>query len=87
MNSIELTNDSYINTWRFIEDYLPNYSNRDDVLLDDILFRFINDEFVCAEDIEWIVKEFNGDKCLIKEELVRLESRFMSESLHAYYGL
>ncbi len=29
-----------IDYWDFICEYLPNYENRDDVLLSDILFRF-----------------------------------------------
>lgn len=78
-------NNSYHNAWRFIEEYLPNYSNRDDVLQDDILLRFIEGDDVCEEDMEWVEKEFQSDKKEITNELVRLESRFMAEALQAYY--
>lgn len=71
--------------WRFIEEYLPNYSSRDDVLQDDILFRFIDGDEVSEEDLKWIEDEFENDKNLVKEELVRLETHFISESLKAYW--
>ena len=80
-------NNSYYDSWHFIEDYLPNYSSRDDVLRDDILLRYYEDDDVCEEDIKWIQEEYQSDKHLLKEELVRLESRFMLESLQAYYGI
>ena len=54
--------------WKFIEDYLPNYSSRDDVLCDDILYRYIDGDEVCQDDIEWIMSDFRGDKMLIKKE-------------------
>lgn len=73
--------------WRFIEEYLPNYSSRDDVLRDDILFRFVDGDDVSEEDLKWIEDEFKNDKNLVKEELVRLESRFMVESLKAYWSV
>ncbi len=71
--------------WRFIEDYLPNYHSRDDVLCDDILYRYFEDDEVSDEDMLWILEEFNGDKKLVKEELVRLEKRFIEEALCAFY--
>jgi hypothetical protein len=71
--------------WRFIENYLPNYSSRDDILRNDILFRYFDDDDVCDEDMQWIKAEFNGDKQLVKEELIRLEKGFFEESLKAYY--
>lgn len=85
MNNTKQISNSYISTWRFIEDYLPNYSSRDDILRNDILFRYLDDDDVCDEDMQWIKAEFNGDKHLVKEELVRLEKGFFEESLKAYY--
>ena len=73
--------------WRFIEEYLPNYSSRDDVLRDDILFRFVDGDGVGKEDLKWIEDEFKNDKNLVKEELIRLESRFMVEALKAYWSV
>lgn len=71
--------------WRFIESYLPNYSSRDDVLWDDILTRFLEGDDVCEEDMAWISEEFNCDKQLVKEELIRMETGFAQEALVAYY--
>ena len=77
----------YLNTWRFIEENLPNYSSRDDVLLDDILLRYIEGDDASEEDLEWIEAEFHNDNHLIKEEIIILETGFMNESLQAYYNL
>lgn len=85
MSSTGLTNKSFINLWRFFEKYLPNYYSRDDVLLDDILFKYIDGDEVCEEDMKWIEVEFNSDKTLVKEELVRLETKFATEALRSYY--
>ena len=71
--------------WDFIANYLPNYSSRDDVLRDDILFRYINSEDVCDEDLQWIEDDFKGDKSLVIDELIRLETGFMTEAIGAYY--
>ena len=73
--------------WRFIENYLPNYSSRDDVLLDDILLRYIEGDDVCEDDLKWIEEEFHNDNNLIKEEIIRLETSFIKESLNAFYCL
>ncbi len=85
MTNIKQTSNSYHNAWRFIEDYLPNYSRRDDVLIDDILLRYVEGEDVNDDDMRWIAAEFHSDKKKIVEELVKLESEFMAEALQAYY--
>ena len=85
MNNTEFINNYADNFWNFIEKYLPNYYTRDDVLYDDILFRFIDDDNVSEEDLAWIAEEFNSDKKLIKDEIVRIETRFAEEALAAYY--
>ena len=85
MNNTEITNSNTDCFWNFIEEYLPNYSSRDDVLCDDILFRFITNDEVCEEDLVWIANDFNSDKSLVKAELVRLETKFAEEALTAYY--
>lgn len=85
MNNTKQDN-SYYDSWRFIENYLPNYYHRDDVLRDDILLRYVDGDDVCEGDLSWIEEEFKDDKYLVKEELIRIESRLMEESLQAYYG-
>ena len=87
MSSIKQTVDSYHNAWRFIENYLPNYSKRDDVLEDDILLRFVKGDEVSKDDMKWIDSEFHGDKKMISDELVHLETGFMEEALRVYYNM
>lgn len=77
-------NESYRFFWQFIEDYLPNYSSRDDVLCDDILYRYLYGEEVCERDMKWIEDEYNCDKRLIMLELISLETKFATEALKAF---
>lgn len=86
MNNIENSDSPHNILWQFIEEYLPNYSSRDDVLLDDILTRFIEDDDVHEDDMVWIEAEFGCDKNLMKEELAQLETRFAQEALSVYYN-
>ena len=72
--------------WRFIEDNLPNYYHRDDVLRDNILYSFLEGEEVCDDDLEWIEEEFHSDKKMIAEELRRMEAGFLSEALESADG-
>ena len=84
MSSTKHINDEYSSVWRFFESYLPNYSLRDDVLCDDILYRYIDGDDVCEDDLQWIKAEYNCDKKLIADELVKHEKIFFEESLRAY---
>lgn len=79
MNNTKFINNSYNNFWLFIESNLPNYSSRDDILHYDILFRYIDDDDVCDEDMEWIENDYKCDKDLIEKELIRLETKFINE--------
>ena len=85
MNNTKQINSSYTNLWQFIEEYLPNYYSRDDVLRNDILFRFIDGDDVCDDDLKWIQEEFQSNKELVAEELKCLESNFAAEAIKAYY--
>lgn len=87
MNNTANYNSSYNAFWQFIEDYLPNYSSRDDVLWDDILTRFIEDDEICVNDKKTIEQEFNGNKELVKEEIAKLESKFAQEALNEYFQI
>ncbi len=85
MNNSKNTSNRFNEMWQFIESYLPNYYFRDDVLQDDILYRYLEGDDVCNEDINWIKTEFDEDKNLVKDEIIKLETCFMKESLEAYY--
>ena len=87
MKNIDSSNNSYNKIWCFFEDNLPNYYGRDDVLRNDILYRFYEGEQVCDDDLQWIEEEFHGDKQLIAEELKRMETVFFTEALDAYYSI
>ena len=81
-----MNNNEYSNLWHFIETYLPNYSSRDDVLRSDILYRYLTNDDVDEEDKKWIAKEFKNDFNAIKQECIRLDLKFLSESLETYYS-
>ena len=47
-------------------EYLPYYHQRDDVLLSDILARYIDDEEVCESDLKMIELEYGSEKQAVK---------------------
>lgn len=75
----------YPNLWQFIEEYLPNYCSRDDVLESDILFRYVEGDEVETQDKEWIIAEFGDNKDAIKEECLRFEKKILSEAIDNFY--
>ena len=44
--------------WDTVAEYLPHYHTRNDVLLSDILVRYIEDEEVCESDLKMIESEY-----------------------------
>lgn len=81
---MDYRNDS--RKWSFIMFNLPNYYSRDDVLRNDILCRFIENEEVSEKDQIWIQDEFNSNIETIKQECIRLENKFLLEALDNYYN-
>lgn len=77
--------DSYRDFWGFIEEWLPDYSRRDDVLHSDILLRYLTGEEVWEGDLKWIERDYAGDKMLVAKHLTELESQFAQEALTEYY--
>ena len=69
------------NLQQFIEEYLPDYYHRDDVLHLDIYTRFIDNEEVDESDLQWIYQDFGSDKKKVEEEIDRLEKQFAYEAL------
>lgn len=44
--------------WAFIEDNLPNYHQRDDVLYNDIVSRYVNGEELSEDDLAQMKSDF-----------------------------
>lgn len=85
MNNTAQRNEYHNGFWPFIVEYLPNYYTRDDVLEDDILFRFLTGDDVCEEDLQWIERDFDNDREQVKQALIDLEIKFTREALEAYW--
>ena len=69
------------NLQQFIEEYLPDYYHRDDVLHLDIYSRYIDNEELDESDLQWIYQDFGSDKKNVEEEIDRLEMKFAYEAL------
>ena len=67
------------NYWRVVERYLPGYTQSEEVLRSDILTRYIEDEEVCEEDLEWLP----DSKEEAKRDLERLDLELYNESVEA----
>ena len=73
--------------WDTVAEYLPHYHTRNDVLLSDILVRYIDDEEVCESDLKMIESEYGTDKQAVKEALFRLDSRLIIEAMRVMYDV
>lgn len=62
-----------------ISNYLPDYYHRDEVLQSDILSRYIDNEEVCEEDLEWLP----DSKEEAMEQLERLDLALYNEAVEA----
>ena len=69
------------NLWQFIEEYLPDYYHRDDVLRSDILCRYLDNEDVDESDLQWIYQEYGSDKTKVQDALERLDMELAHEAL------
>lgn len=66
-------------------EYLPNYHNRSDVLLSDILARYIDDEEVDDGDLKMIETNYGSEKQAVKQALFELDSRLIVEAMKVLY--
>lgn len=62
--------------WDFIAKYHPRYSSDDNVLICDILFRYLSGDEVSREDLIWIGKDFRTREEVL-HELKRLKQYFL----------
>jgi len=69
--------------WQLIEKHLPNYYINDLVLRSDILWRYVDNEEVSNDDIEWIEAEF-ADKREVLAEIARIESGLFTDAMANY---
>lgn len=53
--------------------------------MSDILLRFLTGDEVEENDLQWIEDCFHSDRSLVKEELVRLETKFTEEALANFF--
>lgn len=76
------TLENYTQTyWSFIEEYYPNYSSCDNILLSDILSRKLDGQEICEEDEE-MIKDWN-----VKKELLELDQKLFSKALENFLNI
>lgn len=66
--------------WRFVEENIPCYYQRDDVLLCDILLRFIEGEDIAQDDLEMIKENYGTGMQEVSEALQKLEEKLWHEA-------
>lgn len=74
------------NYWAFISENLPGYSWRDDVLMSNILVKFLDDGDLAPEDAEMIREEFQDSKQKVAEYLRELDKALMAEAMESYFA-
>jgi hypothetical protein len=67
--------------WTFIEENLPDYYHRDDILHYDIYSRYLDHEDLAEGDAEWIYADFGSDKEMVKKTTEQMEKDFAYEAL------
>ena len=72
-------------TWEFIEDNLPNYHQRDDVLHNDLVSRFVNCEDMEEADYKMVHEEFEGNILAAEDWLDKDIKRLFLEAVEAAY--
>ena len=77
-------NTAYQNLWDFIAEYLPNYSDSEDVMEHDILTRYIDGEDISDRDKAWIEEQY-ADRNAVKIAIVAIELDLIERAVKAYH--
>lgn len=73
-----------LDDWRFIEENLPCYYMRDDVLLSDILQRYIDGDDVSFDDVQMIKNDIGKDRQEVCKALEDLNNELKEEAWTNY---
>lgn len=75
MNNSKKNNLQTIYNWDFIEKYYPNYYFCNDILLNDIFTRKLENDFICEGD-EIFLKKLN-----VRKELIILNKKIWKKAI------
>ena len=70
--------------WDIIGNFLIGYTSDDRVLYSDILYRYLNNEEIDANDILWIETTFKSRK-EIEHELNQIDDILLKEAIFDFY--
>ena len=71
--------------WKFIEENLPNYHQRDDVLYNDIVSRYVNGEDLSDSDYKMMCEHFGVNYDAAEQWLENDIKRLFLEAVEASY--
>lgn len=71
--------------WNFISDYLPDYYTNDNVLLSNLLYRYLTEDDFEPEDKEMIESKYGSDKEKVRKYLCELDKSLMADAIDAYF--
>jgi hypothetical protein len=72
------------NYWEIIENFLPNYYSRNDVLLNDRMNCYLEGMELSEEDLDWIretIEELHLTKEAVQKGLDKLDAELYNEAL------
>lgn len=82
---VKIATEAYGHFMDFIGTLLPNYHRREDVLMVDLLWRYLHDELEDDDDIEFCKEMCEGNKKNGLKILIKTETSFAKECLKEFY--